>query len=712
MADVSIRTRLEGVDDVQNGLSRLESKLGGVSNAAGSASSGLSTTGAVVAGFVGGLAGGLVVGAIDKVTQLLYSLGPGSLQAAMESERAQIQVRSSLEATGFVAGKTEAQLTALAEALSMKTGFDDEAIKLAEAQLLSFTNVVGSIFTKAIELSTDLAIKMGTDVPSAARTLGLALENPERGARALRAANVVLSESETDLIKKMMDAGDILGAQELLLNRVQNAVGGLAESSNTGLTGAVKRLTIAWGEFQETLGQGRIVQAVTITFLEQGAGLLEKWKTILTAPGFIEGLKEYFSIGTPEARDAARAGGRVGGVEGMSAGKIKRNGMTSDEIAEAAVQQEAMMAAEIKLGEKNAKWAAEQAAKREQASKSAIESMRSMRDAAKEQLIAFEQGDAAALKYSLAFGSLSDNVKAGGAATRKLADEIIALDEKLSQAKLASKLEEFFNEDMLYRAKQISEEWRKMDEHMAFAVSAAEFDNLNSEVKDLAVNSKSLGGELQKIYRTTYGDGKKAFLEVGAAAKETKPWIEDLKNSIDGFSKDLATNLVNSLNAAGSAMDKFKSIVNDVMNSSAAMVTKRLITDPLSKAVGGILDSVVNSFSSSDSGGGYTGGIDFSGGGVDFSGPGIQLPGFANGGNFTVGGVGGIDSQKVSFKATPGEKVSVSSGKERADGTQVSVTINAVDAAGVAQLLMNNQNLIVGMVDRAFNKQGKRGTRG
>lgn len=36
-----------------------------------------------------------------------------------------------------------------------------------------------------------------------------------------------------------------------------------------------------------------------------------------------------------------------------------------------------------------------------------------------------------------------------------------------------------------------------------------------------------------------------------------------------------------------------------------------------------------------------------------------QTPGFAFGGDFTVGGTGGTDSQLVAFRATPGEQVSV-----------------------------------------------------
>ena len=37
----------------------------------------------------------------------------------------------------------------------------------------------------------------------------------------------------------------------------------------------------------------------------------------------------------------------------------------------------------------------------------------------------------------------------------------------------------------------------------------------------------------------------------------------------------------------------------------------------------------------------------------------IGLPGFAEGGDFTVGGNGGTDTKRVSFLATPGERVSV-----------------------------------------------------
>ena len=44
-----------------------------------------------------------------------------------------------------------------------------------------------------------------------------------------------------------------------------------------------------------------------------------------------------------------------------------------------------------------------------------------------------------------------------------------------------------------------------------------------------------------------------------------------------------------------------------------------------------------------------------------------QTPGFAFGGDFTVGGTGGTDSQMVAFRATPGERVSVSTPQQDRD---------------------------------------------
>ena len=59
------------------------------------------------------------------------------------------------------------------------------------------------------------------------------------------------------------------------------------------------------------------------------------------------------------------------------------------------------------------------------------------------------------------------------------------------------------------------------------------------------------------------------------------------------------------------------------------------------------------------------------------------IPGFQHGGSFTVGGSGGADSQLVAFRASPGERVSVSSGSGGA-GIVINQTLNIGEGVNAA----------------------------
>lgn len=64
----------------------------------------------------------------------------------------------------------------------------------------------------------------------------------------------------------------------------------------------------------------------------------------------------------------------------------------------------------------------------------------------------------------------------------------------------------------------------------------------------------------------------------------------------------------------------------------------------------------------------------------------MGLPGFATGGSFTVGGMGGTDSQLVAFRATPGERVTVTTPGQSMGGiTLVISPVTNVDARGATQ---------------------------
>ena len=68
-----------------------------------------------------------------------------------------------------------------------------------------------------------------------------------------------------------------------------------------------------------------------------------------------------------------------------------------------------------------------------------------------------------------------------------------------------------------------------------------------------------------------------------------------------------------------------------------------------------------------------------------------SIPGFATGGNFTVGGSGGVDSQLVKFRATPGEMVNISHGNDNGSGGGVVFDLRG---AVMTQDLLNQMNQI------------------
>ena len=96
-----------------------------------------------------------------------------------------------LKSTGGVANVSAKQVASLAEAISNKTGIDDEQIQSAQNLLLTFTKVrneVGKgndVFDQASQLAIDMSVALGSDAKSAALQLGKALNDPIKGVTAL-----------------------------------------------------------------------------------------------------------------------------------------------------------------------------------------------------------------------------------------------------------------------------------------------------------------------------------------------------------------------------------------------------------------------------------------------------------------------------------------------------------------------------------------------
>lgn len=190
----------------------------------------------------------------------------------IEAEKVQAQLGARVKDTAGVAGRSLAQLNEQAGKLQSITVFDDEAIGNAQAMLLTFTQIRGVNFDRTIEASLDLATVMGTDATDAAKVLGKALSDPEKGLSALSRAGVTFTAAERERIKAMVDAGQVAEAQGLILDKLSGKMGSAAEAARDTLGGAVQALKNSFDNLMEgdsgdagVIGTRNAIEALIVT---------------------------------------------------------------------------------------------------------------------------------------------------------------------------------------------------------------------------------------------------------------------------------------------------------------------------------------------------------------------------------------------------------------------------------------------------------------
>lgn len=195
---------------------------------------------------------GIAFAAVSAGTALFAR---NALNAAYEAQKVSKQTEAIIKSTGKAAGLTASQVQELADALSFKTGIDDEAIQSSMNMLLTFKQVrneVGAgndIFARASAAMIDLGNVFGS-TDSAALQLGKALSDPIRGISALRRSGVNFTEAQQEQIKALVKSGDLLSAQKLILEEVESQVGGTAAATAT----SAARMKVAFENLQEKLG--------------------------------------------------------------------------------------------------------------------------------------------------------------------------------------------------------------------------------------------------------------------------------------------------------------------------------------------------------------------------------------------------------------------------------------------------------------------------
>ena len=211
-----------------------------------------------------------------SLTLPILAFGAASIKAFDEQEKAIGQVEAGLKSTGMAAGFTSEQLQKMAAELQKVSLFGDEDIlKNATAQLLTFTNITGEQFAKTQEIALDLATRLDGDLKSASIMLGKALNDPVANLSALSRAGIQFSEDQKTLIKSLVETGNLAEAQTIILEELERQYGGSAEAARDAGLGGVEALKNKFMDLTEQIGQ-RLLPIVTklASFL---VGLLEKF---------------------------------------------------------------------------------------------------------------------------------------------------------------------------------------------------------------------------------------------------------------------------------------------------------------------------------------------------------------------------------------------------------------------------------------------------
>jgi hypothetical protein len=88
----------------------------------------------------------------------------------------------------------------------------------------------------------NLSVAMGKDLNSSAILVGKALNDPVKGVGALSRAGVQFTASQKDTIKALVDSGNVMGAQKLILKELETQFGGSAKAAGQTLPGQLNIL--------------------------------------------------------------------------------------------------------------------------------------------------------------------------------------------------------------------------------------------------------------------------------------------------------------------------------------------------------------------------------------------------------------------------------------------------------------------------------------
>ncbi len=243
LAEAAVRVRANSTvrRDVDDDVRKIDGKRAGSTVGRGFSS-----------GFKGALTG---LGSAFAAVGAAKFLG-SAIEEAREAAKVTRLTNAVIKSTGGVARVSAAGVASLAERLSNKVAVDDEVIQSGANLLLTFTKVRNEagkgndIFNQGVTIATDMSAALGKDLNSSVMLVGKALNDPIKGISALTRAGVSFTQKQKDQIKAMVESGNIMGAQKMILSELKTEFGGAGAAA----ADPAEKAKVAWGNFKEMIG--------------------------------------------------------------------------------------------------------------------------------------------------------------------------------------------------------------------------------------------------------------------------------------------------------------------------------------------------------------------------------------------------------------------------------------------------------------------------
>jgi len=218
------------------------------------------------------LSGLITVALAMKVFRFVKDQLKEAVEQANQANRVIAQTNSIVQSTGMVAGHSAEQVQDLAQQIQKNTAIQDEHAQAGINMLLTYTRIGEEILPKATQAMVDMAtatndgaIPTTEKLSATAKQLGSALNDPVQGIGRLTETGITFTEAQKDQIKALVESGNVMEAQSIILDRLSIFQGSAEDQART-FEGRVNTVNNALNDLRTMIGNS--ILPVLVHFVE------------------------------------------------------------------------------------------------------------------------------------------------------------------------------------------------------------------------------------------------------------------------------------------------------------------------------------------------------------------------------------------------------------------------------------------------------------